>query len=1163
MVTVGGTGAIIADGVNVKSFVTNANPFTPGGGNYLEVQKITDSGGGLYSPVLFTFASDSNSWDGWQGSNVLDATFGSGECIALHGAQDVFFRVNTNSDSASVGGVNNLFCIRTIEQYSWSDGGNGLKLVLNGQNNGSMIFQIQNAGNNDGLGPDAIVNVTTSGGNISANPLYDIINMNFTDNGNLLTNGLAYHVAFSLNTDTNGLTKAAVYLKQGTGAIDPVQDMQGWATFNIIATNLLNINSSSGNVLPTQQCFTNQPWNFGVGWANDGKQFVCDYASPRSYNSVPASFTALPGSASETLSSAPPQTNVIFQADFKGAGGGTGGANDMVTVGGTGAIIADGVNVKSFVTNANPFTPGGGNYLEVQKITDSGGGLYSPVLFTFASDSNSWDGWQGSNVLDATFGSGECIALHGAQDVFFRVNTNSDSASVGGVNNLFCIRTIEQYSWSDGGNGLKLVLNGQNNGSMIFQIQNAGNNDGLGPDAIVNVTTSGGNISANPLYDIINMNFTDNGNLLTNGLAYHVAFSLNTDTNGLTKAAVYLKQGTGAIDPVQDMQGWATFNIIATNLLNINSSSGNVLPTQQCFTNQPWNFGVGWANDGKQFVCDYASPRSYNSVPASFTALPGSASETLSSAPPQTNVIFQADFKGAGGGTGGANDMVTVGGTGAIIADGVNVKSFVTNANPFTPGGGNYLEVQKITDSGGGLYSPVLFTFASDSNSWDGWQGSNVLDATFGSGECIALHGAQDVFFRVNTNSDSASVGGVNNLFCIRTIEQYSWSDGGNGLKLVLNGQNNGSMIFQIQNAGNNDGLGPDAIVNVTTSGGNISANPLYDIINMNFTDNGNLLTNGLAYHVAFSLNTDTNGLTKAAVYLKQGTGAIDPVQDMQGWATFNIIATNLLNINSSSGNVLPTQQCFTNQPWNFGVGWANDGKQFVCDYASPRSYNSVPASFTALPGSASETLSSAPPQTNVIFQADFKGAGGGTGGANDMVTVGGTGAIIADGINVKSFVTNANPFTPGGGNYLEVQKITDSGGGLYSPVLFTFASDSNSWDGWQGSNVLDATFGSGECIALHGAQDVFFRVNTNSDSASVGGVNNLFCIRTIEQYSWSDGGNGLKLVLNGQNNGSMIFQIQNAGNNDGLGPDAIVNVTTSGGNISANPLYDIINMNF
>jgi hypothetical protein len=117
--------------------------------------------------------------------------------------------------------------------------------------------------------------------------------MNVTDNGNLLTNGVVYHVAFSLNTDTNGLTKAAVYLKQGTGAIDPVKDIQGWATFNLIASNLLNINSSLGNLLPTEQCFTNQPWNTGTGWAAGGL-FVADYASLRSYNSVPATFTALP-----------------------------------------------------------------------------------------------------------------------------------------------------------------------------------------------------------------------------------------------------------------------------------------------------------------------------------------------------------------------------------------------------------------------------------------------------------------------------------------------------------------------------------------------------------------------------------------------------------------------------------------------------------------------------------------------------------------------------------------------------------------------------------------------------------------------------------------------------------------------------------------------------
>jgi len=315
------------------------------------------------------------------------------------------------------------------------------------------------------------------------------------------------------------------------------------------------------------------------------------------------------------LASGNANAGVIFQADFRGPGGGTGGTNDLVTVGGTGAMVADGTNLVAFITNANPFTPGGGNYLETHRLTASGGGMYAPVLFTFASNSNSWQGWQGDNILDSS--SIPDVALHGAFDAFFRVNTNSEQ----GINDMFSIRLLQQFSWSDGANGLSLRLNGQANGSMVLQIQNAGNNNGLGPIAIVNTTTSGGNIDAEPLYDIINMNFTDHGNLLTNGVVYHVAFSLDTDTNGLSKAAVYLKQGTGAINPAQDVQGWATFNLIATNLLNINSSLGNLLPTEQCFTNQPWNTCVGWS-EGGPFVADYASLRSYNSVPPTFTALP-------------------------------------------------------------------------------------------------------------------------------------------------------------------------------------------------------------------------------------------------------------------------------------------------------------------------------------------------------------------------------------------------------------------------------------------------------------------------------------------------------------------------------------------------------------
>jgi hypothetical protein len=180
-----------------------------------------------------------------------------------------------------------MFCIRTFDQFSWSDGGYGMQMILNGEDSGNMTFQFANAGFNGTTAP-AITNFNSSGGNISYSAAYDTVLMQFFCDGNELTNGLVYHCAFSLNTDTNGLTTATVYLAQGTGALGP-GDIQGWATFNILSSNLLNWSG-----VHTDQCFTNQPWNFGVGWANNSHVFVADYASPRSYNSAPASFTALP-----------------------------------------------------------------------------------------------------------------------------------------------------------------------------------------------------------------------------------------------------------------------------------------------------------------------------------------------------------------------------------------------------------------------------------------------------------------------------------------------------------------------------------------------------------------------------------------------------------------------------------------------------------------------------------------------------------------------------------------------------------------------------------------------------------------------------------------------------------------------------------------------------
>jgi hypothetical protein len=306
------------------------------------------------------------------------------------------------------------------------------------------------------------------------------------------------------------------------------------------------------------------------------------------------------------LASATANADVVFQADFKGTGGGTGGANDLVTVGGTGVIHSDQTNTITYCTNANPFTPSGDNYLQVQKI--SGGGPWDPVDFTFASATNCWPAWQGEDIL-GTDGNYD-IALNGAYDIFFRVDSSSS------INDMSSFRTIQQYSWSDGDNGLGLVLNGQTGGYIILQIRNAGFQLGITPQAFANFTSSGNNLQYYAQYDEIDAYYNP-GVPLTNGLPYHLAFSLDTDTNGLTTLGLYLKEGTGSIDSTLDRLGWATFNLLATNL-----SDKNTNLTDVCFTNQTWEFGATWAADGP-FTNAVAQVRIYNSKPATFTALPG------------------------------------------------------------------------------------------------------------------------------------------------------------------------------------------------------------------------------------------------------------------------------------------------------------------------------------------------------------------------------------------------------------------------------------------------------------------------------------------------------------------------------------------------------------
>ena len=63
---------------------------------------------------------------------------------------------------------------------------------------------------------------------------------------------------------------------------------------------------------------------------------------------------------------------IVFQADFNGSGSGTGGANDIVTSGGTGVelnVNPAQSNVDVVFSSANPLAPGAGGYL---RLSDNG-----------------------------------------------------------------------------------------------------------------------------------------------------------------------------------------------------------------------------------------------------------------------------------------------------------------------------------------------------------------------------------------------------------------------------------------------------------------------------------------------------------------------------------------------------------------------------------------------------------------------------------------------------------------------------------------------------------------------------------------------------------------------------------------------------------------------
>ena len=594
---------------------------------------------------------------------------------------------------------------------------------------------------------------------------------------------------------------------------------------------------------------------------------------------------------------------VIFQADFTGTNAGTGGPNDLVTFGGTGVLYQN-ANTVGSVSNAHPFALNSGSYLNVKRLTASGGGSYTPALFTFAAASNSFAAWQATtNVYDANDNI-QATVLHGALDVFVRDNSSASSSD------MSPLRPLDMQTWlpsGGGGNGLEVDLVGTPSGGFACYIMTPYYSPTNPIPAYIYSLGAGASwkLPANNVYQIT----LSCGGVVAAGQVAHVGVTLDTDpTTGVTTAKLYVKTGAGAIDTAEDAVSYATFALDSLTVSN-------------AFARAPWSFGPGWSAS-TPFDVDYDCARIYDSVPATFAALPGYA------AAPQRGLVFEADFQGPGNGTGGSTNIVALGGTGQLVTT-ANVVGTITNQNPVVAGGANYLS-SAVVAGYTGAGNPVTLEFASPANSWTAWQGDDIAGPS--GTNYTQLHGAFDMFCCPEA-FDPGNAG-----WC-RPVDMISWSGGGGGtMQVILEGVNPGVQldIIAVNWA---DGVTPDAILDFT----NISNTTLNTLGRIQLKG-GDIITAGtnVVYHIGFSITTYTNsGLTTAKLFLQTGTNAMDTTD-----ATGAPVASATFRINSA----LVGSGAFVDVPWKLMQVWgASAVAPKVIDVASVRLYDTVPASFRAL----------------------------------------------------------------------------------------------------------------------------------------------------------------------------------------------------------------------
>jgi len=383
---------------------------------------------------------------------------------------------------------------------------------------------------------------------------------------------------------------------------------------------------------------------------------------------------------------------VVFEAGFRGPGGGRGGAYDMVSYGGTGSMDSQypGRFLMS-VQGEDPLDNSGG-YMQCEILDVVTSYTRSISTFTPAATTNSLDA-----MTDLVGGD---RVLKGGFDFFFRCDTAMTGSEMRALDND-----------NRGNKGLRIVFTSQSPGLRLEMISYG--------------ILSGSDSGSSNTISVASGAFT-----FTSNTVYHLGVTFETDIEGTVTAKIWGQEGSGAIDLLTATPVASTTFGIDEDVATSGFSTGAFSIGQIRSDNIP----VPMTQAYDQF-------RIYDETPLAFGAL-GETSVTWRDSSPET--VLQADFNGPGNGTAGDNDIVTFGGTATLVDAGTYSDASVIDTDPFKSSGptssGGYMCVLTTNNVTTGIYGRTSITPSSTESAL-----SSMTVITNGH---IVLRGGLDFFFR-------------------------------------------------------------------------------------------------------------------------------------------------------------------------------------------------------------------------------------------------------------------------------------------------------------------------------------------------------------------------------------------------------------------------------